>query len=137
MERREAALFGTVGFIAVAGLILLFVGDPFRPADEEPGEAEGGGSSAHSLPGMAVFDGNCAQCHGEGAIGSERGPPLVHAIYEPGHHGDAAFRRAIRLGSPQHHWQFGDMPPVEGLTESEIEEIVAYVRALQRAAGIE
>ena len=30
----------------------------------------------------------------------------------------------------------GDMPPVEGITDAQIEKIVHYVRQLQRANGI-
>jgi hypothetical protein len=36
-----------------------------------------------------------------------------------------------------HHWRFGNMPPVDGVNRAEVEKIVAYVRALQRANGIE
>jgi len=60
----------------------------------------------------------------------------VHAIYEPGHHGDLAFKRAAMNGVRAHHWPFGNMPPVQGITRADIGAIVAYVRALQRANGI-
>lgn len=63
-------------------------------------------------------------------------PPLVHRIYEPGHHSDDAFRSAVRMGSPAHHGPFGDMPPVPGLFEHDVERIIVYVRTLQRANGI-
>jgi len=63
-------------------------------------------------------------------------PPLVHKIYEPNHHGDMAFLMAARNGVRAHHWKFGNMPPVEGITDAEVITIVAYVRALQRANGI-
>ena len=78
----------------------------------------------------------CAGCHGPSASGSDKGPPLVHRIYEPGHHGDASFYRAIRQGVLSHHWSFGDMPPVPGVTDDQINQIVAYVRALQVKNGI-
>ncbi len=88
--------------------------------------------------GKALFDANCAACHGENAAGSsEKGPPLVHPIYEPGHHGDIAFYHAALNGSRAHHWRFGDMPPVAGIAEADIAAIVTYVRALQRANGID
>lgn len=41
------------------------------------------------------------------------------------------------LGAPSHHWQFGDMPPVEGVTEDQVAAITEYVRHLQRQAGIQ
>ena len=87
--------------------------------------------------GRTAFENNCATCHGENATGLVgKGPPLIHKIYEPSHHGDGAFLMAARQGVRAHHWKFGDMPPVEGLTNADIENIVAYVRAVQRENGI-
>ena len=94
--------------------------------------------SGTALAGEAAFNENCAICHGENAAGRESaGPPLVHKIYEPGHHGDDAFRIAARNGVRAHHWQFGDMMPVENVSDTEIEQIIVYVRELQRANGIQ
>ena len=91
-----------------------------------------------ALAGQAQFDRFCAQCHGLSAAGIEGvGPPLVHEIYEPSHHGDIAFAIAAANGTRQHHWGFGDMPPVEGIRPEELNDIVAYVRELQRANGID
>ena len=87
--------------------------------------------------GEALFSANCASCHGESAAGRNgMGPPLVHKIYEPGHQADGAFHLAVARGVRAHHWPFGDMPPVQGLTEDNIAKIVEYVRTLQRANGI-
>lgn len=89
------------------------------------------------MHGEAVFKLNCAACHGVNAVGIEgRGPPLVHKIYEPSHHADAAFVLAVRNGVRSHHWRFGDMPPVDGVTPQQVDAIIAYIRALQRANGI-
>ena len=74
---------------------------------------------------------------GRAATGGATGPPLVHKIYEPGHHADAAFLLAVRQGARAHHWSFGDMPPIPGVSDAEVGQIVAYVRALQKEAGIE
>ena len=88
--------------------------------------------------GKGHFDANCAACHGMNAAGQDGvAPPLVHIIYEPNHHGDQSFYRAVKQGVPAHHWQFGDMEPVEGVSDAQISQIIAYVRALQRANGIE
>lgn len=93
--------------------------------------------SGNELLGETAFNAKCAACHGPSAAGQNGiAPPLVHKIYEPGHHGDQAFLLAAKNGARAHHWTFGDMPPVEGLTTSDIDNIVAYVRALQRANGI-
>ena len=86
--------------------------------------------------GEQLFDNNCAVCHGVQGTGTTVGPPLVHVVYEPGHHSDEAFRRAVAEGSPQHHWDYGDMPAVPGLSDDEVEDIIGYVRELQREAGI-
>lgn len=85
--------------------------------------------------GALSFDANCGRCHGTNAAGSGNGPPLVHRLYEPAHHNDAAIRRAVRLGVQPHHWRFGSMPRVE-VRDRELNDIIAYVRELQRANGI-
>jgi len=92
--------------------------------------------SAEARAGKQVFDASCAQCHGRNAAGSDHGPPLVHQIYNPGHHSDAAFFAAAARGSPQHHWHFGDMPPQPQVSRGQVAEIVRYVRELQLANGI-
>ena len=86
--------------------------------------------------GKALYEANCARCHGPSATGSDQGPPFIHRIYEPNHHGDMAFVLAVTRGVRSHHWQFGNMPPVPGLDERDVELIVAYVRQLQKANGI-
>lgn len=88
--------------------------------------------------GSRAYDAVCAACHGANAQGQDgKAPPLVHRIYEPSHHGDMAFVLAAQNGVRAHHWSFGDMPPVEGVTVSDVTNIVAYVRALQRENGID
>lgn len=86
--------------------------------------------------GQEAFAENCAKCHGNNASGGVTGPPLVHAIYNPGHHADAAFVMAVRRGVRQHHWQFGNMPPQPQVTDQEITAIIRYVRELQVANGV-
>jgi mono/diheme cytochrome c family protein len=93
--------------------------------------------SVQAKQGEAAFNTRCAACHGQNASGLDgKGPPLIHIIYETGHHGDAAFFLAAKNGVRAHHWPFGDMPPVENITDDELVEIVHYVRELQRANGI-
>ena len=78
----------------------------------------------------------CAPCHGPQGIGTNQGPPLVHKIYEPSHHADMAFQQAAARGVRAHHWKFGNMPKIDGVTPEDVTEIIGYVRWLQREAGI-
>ena len=87
--------------------------------------------------GESAFGATCAACHGSNAAGIEgTAPPLVHKIYEPSHHADYAFEMAINQGVRAHHWRFGDMPAQPGVTPTDAQNIIAYVRELQRANGI-
>ena len=92
--------------------------------------------SQQALAGQLVFEENCQVCHGVNGSGTDTGPPLVHKIYEPSHHSDQSFHRAVRDGVPAHHWQFGDMPAVEHVEPKQVDSIIVYVRELQRANGI-
>lgn len=145
-------------FLAVAGVILaaafimlfVFFGQQTpEPELAETASAEADGVEAPLPEGFVVpeltelaatgqenYRENCIACHGFMATGTENGPPLVHKIYEPSHHGDQAFVLAAKTGALQHHWTFGNMPPVDGITDQEINSIIAYVRQLQRANGI-
>ncbi len=87
--------------------------------------------------GEALFNATCAKCHGKNAAGREGlAPPLVHLIYEPNHHPDQSFHMAAQSGVRQHHWPFGNMPPVPDVTREDVQKIIDYVRSLQKANGI-
>ena len=92
--------------------------------------------SPRAAVGEAAFDAHCAQCHGKNGSGTDHGPPFLHVIYNPGHHADEAFRRAVRQGVVQHHWPYGNMPPLPQVSDSQVDDIVRYVRELQQANGI-
>lgn len=149
MTRRSGVL-ATLAVLVVAAAGFWWTGRaPMQggnAADGEAGIAQGAPIVSVRVPelgetellGKRVFEARCAQCHGENAAGRNgMGPPLVHRIYEPSHHGDMAFRLAAQNGVRAHHWPFGDMPPVQDITPAEVEAVIAYVRALQRANGIE
>jgi cytochrome c len=87
--------------------------------------------------GDSLFAANCASCHGESGRGTAIGPPLLHVIYEPGHHSDASFLLATQRGVAAHHWRFGDMPPQPHLDSATVRKITAYVRWAQREVGID
>lgn len=113
----------------VAGLVSLL-------ANGSCANQEAGTTPVEMLKGEGLFKANCLRCHGEGGTGTTQGPPLVHKIYEPNHHADVAFQRAAANGVRAHHWQFGDMPKIDGVTPQDVTEIIRYVRWLQRQAGI-
>ena len=98
------------------------------------GCAADGGSSA-PRDGTAVYAQHCASCHGPALEGSSTGPPLLSIVYEPGHHPDESFRSAIRNGVSAHHWDFGPMPIVRGLSDAEVDAVIAHVRSVQESEG--
>ncbi len=87
--------------------------------------------------GGALYRQACAACHGTDLRGTKQGPPFLDAIYRPAHHADAAFLLAVRRGVGPHHWNFGSMPAIQGLTDEQVTAIVEFVRAQQHANGID
>ncbi len=131
------------GFVLAGSALVLLLS-----ACDRPGDGSGDGSTARqnffpaadyvadAAKGDRLFRINCAHCHGPRATGSRQGPPLVNAIYRPAHHADLSFYWAVKDGARQHHWQFGDMPPISGVSAEEVADIIAYVRQEQRKKGI-
>ncbi len=127
-------------------LVTASCGEPGAPptptaVPQVTGDALASSSSASDLSeraraGESAFNANCSVCHGVGAVGTRSGPPLTDGVYHPGHHGDPSFRSAVRNGVPQHHWGFGDMASVPGVSADEVESIICYVREVQRANGL-
>lgn len=101
------------------------------------GDDGGDTDTSSGADGADLYRQTCAACHGEDLRGTNRGPSHLSEVYEPGHHPDESFRAAITQGSPAHHWDFGDMPPIEGLDDDETDAIIAYVREQQEAEGFE
>ena len=93
--------------------------------------------SENAVIGQRIFEAKCADCHGANAAGQKGiAPPLVHKVYGPSHHSDMAFVLAAKNGVRAHHWQFGNMPRIEGITDGEVKLVATYVRELQRENGI-
>lgn len=87
--------------------------------------------------GMKIFRDKCSVCHGQWAEGTaDKGPPLVHPYYEPSHHDDNSFFRAALSGVTAHHWHFGNMPRIEGISEQDVGLVVQFIRWWQRENGI-
>jgi mono/diheme cytochrome c family protein len=92
---------------------------------------------AEASDGAALYQSNCASCHGADLRGTDEGPSHLSIVYEPNHHGDDAFRSAIVNGAQQHHWNFGDMAAITGLDDDQIDAIIGYVRSEQQRQGFE
>ncbi len=138
-------LVGLAGFAAV--VVYFLVSGQSDPTNDLASAGGQGGAlveivmpaelSANAQIGQTAYEAKCAACHGVNSVGQDGvAPPLVHVIYEPSHHGDEAFQRAVAMGVRGHHWPFGNMPAVEGLTRGDVAMIVAYIRELQQANGI-
>ncbi|NOX74602.1 MAG: cytochrome c [Alphaproteobacteria bacterium] len=135
-----------VAVLAVGGYAYLNTSTPGMTPEEPLKDAQYGEPMAkvivpeltgRAVIGEAAFNAKCAVCHGQNAAGQEGiAPPLIHKFYRPGHHGEEAFQRAAKGGVISHHWTFGNMPPIEGVTPGDVKAIVAYIRVLQQANGI-
>lgn len=147
MTSRLVIGLGAAIIAAVVGAAVLWRMAPQPTADTTAAGAGPGAAIVVVTPpaelspeariGKTAFDAKCAECHGPDAAGREgTAPPLIHKYYEPNHHSDEAFMRAARFGVKAHHWPFGDMAPVEGLTDADLRAITRYVREVQKANGI-
>jgi hypothetical protein len=130
--RRIHLAFAGLGVAAAVGAVYFFITPDSANGEEVfiPALSETGARGQ-------VADGRvCASCHGEKIDGTDKGPPLMHPVYNPVHHGDAAFVAAARRGAKGHHWPLGDMKPVEGASDTEFAEIIRFVREVQKANGL-
>lgn len=122
--------------IWISLVVLMLSAAPACSQSETQPKGAAGPAPAELRGGEQKFTANCSACHGAGGVGTTQGPPLVHKVYEPNHHGDAAFQRAAANGVKAHHWQFGDMPKIDAVKPEDVDQIVKYVRWLQKQAGI-
>jgi len=87
-----------------------------------------GQNAADVAQGKKLFEGMCARCHGIDGTGEE-GPNLNRPTLSRAAD-DAALRDVIRDGIPDR-----GMPRVRRLTDSELNQLVSYVRSLGRTAA--
>ncbi len=130
--REEILYWGMRTLLLAAALAALLVGCAGSPAADDTTS----GAAPDVAAGEELYQANCAQCHGADLRGTDQGPPHLDAVYLPDHHADIAFLYAVRNGVQPHHWGFGPMPAIEGLSDDDVTSIIAYVRAQQEAAGL-
>ena len=122
--------------IAVGFAIIVAAVAPLQAAPLDPNAVVQPKMTPALNLGKLNYEAKCAKCHGRNTAGTNKGPTFLHRVYHPGHHGDAAFYRAAKSGAPAHHWPFGNMPTVDGVTDEQIKSIILYVRAMQKANGL-
>ena len=143
VKKPAVQLLATSFGLALLLAVIVGCGEEGAPQYET---RESGGAERVSEPEVALsntarageelFNANCSVCHGMNASGTSQGPTFIDRIYHPGHHPDSSFRNAVSNGVTQHHWVFGNMPPVSGVSSDEVDKIICYVREIQRANGI-
>ena len=139
IHRSPRRLVVSIAVAAIAVLAIAGCGES-APPDVSTWPSGGAGASVAlsdtARAGEELFNANCSACHGVNAAGTDQGPTLIDRIYHPNHHSDFSFLNAASLGVQQHHWGFGDMPPVPGVSQGDVEKIICYVRQVQRANSI-
>lgn len=123
--------------LATIGLGLAFVCGATACSSGSSDVARDGGGTGADSEGAQVYQESCASCHGSDLRGTDRGPSQLSVVYEPNHHSDASYRAAIVDGVVAHHWGFGDMPPIDGLDDAQIDAVIAYIRTQQDEHGFE
>ena len=103
--------------VGLAVMVAALAACESNATNQDAAKPAGGTTPAEMQVGEAKFTATCAACHGN-------------------HHADMAFQRAAENGVRAHHWEFGNMPKIEGVTSGDVEHIIRYVRWLQREAGI-
>jgi mono/diheme cytochrome c family protein len=131
MRRMRLAIVGTAAVVVAVAAYSFIVGDSANGDEVMIPALSGAGAR-----GQVAYGRVCASCHGDKIDGTEKGPPLMHPFYNPGHHGDAAFVAAARRGAKAHHWHFGDMEPIDGVSDTELTEVIRFVREVQKANGL-
>ena len=130
-----------VTWIAIGALVVVIVVGVVlfgnTPQDGEAGTGISPQDPELVAAGEILYQANCATCHGTDLRGTATGPSHLSIVYEPNHHGDIAFVLAAKNGVQAHHWSFGNMAPVPGLSDDDLAAIVAYVREIQRIEGFE
>lgn len=134
-ETRRSNLAGLGLLVAVVALAMALTACATEGASSDRSDRPS--KTGAGANGAALYKQKCGSCHGADLKGTDRGPSQLSVVYAPDHHPDEAYRSAIANGARAHHWSFGDMAPVKGLTADQVDAIIDYVRAQQREHGLE
>lgn len=94
--------------------------------------------SASAQHGRTIINAQCAECHGiDGTGGSRKGPPILHSMYRAEIFPDFVLKRSILEGKREKNWRFGPMPAMPELSEADVNGVIAFVREVQTATGIQ
>lgn len=132
-QRRRTMSWAIPVVVVAVALVVAVVVVATGGSDDPPAP----GSPEQVALGQEVFDQSCATCHGPGGGGGLAGPPLTHEMYEG--LTDADIRTVIEQGKAPENWPRFEagMTPVPGLSVTEVDAVIAYVRSVQREAGLE
>lgn len=132
---KKIVIAAVLAAVAVGGYFWLSP-SPATQESELGGEIIVPQFSALAAEGEEVYNGTCAACHGVNLAGTDNGPTFLQTIYRPAHHSDYAFVSAVQNGVIAHHWNFGNMPKLDYITNDELVRVISYIREMQQANGI-
>ena len=108
--------------LSVIALLVLLSSCTPKPTIKVPANFEAGQKYFHKA---------CASCHGTDALGKQtRAPGLIDSEYLPANFSDEEMRKQIIEGSEKMRSQRNKV------SDTEIEEIIKYLRYSQRAADL-
>ena len=123
-DPRWQALFAFLDAAAPSETAPAIAFDVVAPAAElDGGDAE---------TGHALFDRTCATCHGAGAMGTGRAPPLAGGDYEAAYVAERV-RRSGSPTNPAYDGLTGGIMPfwsAQRLSDPELRDLIAYVQSL-------
>jgi len=84
-----------------------------------------------------AFARECGGCHGRAAQGTARGPALATTSYGRSRFDDDSIRSAVREGRVPRSPDSAGMPASPEIPESDLAQILDFLREVQRARGIQ
>ncbi len=93
-------------------------------------------SSALMEQGRSAFARHCASSHGRLAGGTTSGPGLLGAPFGLSAMPDEAIRSAVLEGVPPRNDAYRPMGPSPEIAPGELDDIIAFLRELQRLQGV-